>query len=215
MEKSWTDKHIEFIVRFAADDLNHDYRVGDWSNLREDIDAFLVPDPAPEYGRVAETFSPDQKMLSDEQLREIQEDVREILEFFVAPSDGTRPGRYVRVNLSYIAHRFSDEAARVTMARGPKRDCVLGLLLRLLQQGRTAPITRCPAPSAGKNTTCGKIFYRKGKQKYCSRLCTNRQMSRTKREKDAKAEVEKDRFSRKKTQSRKKGAKTSGRKQSK
>ena len=64
-------------------------------------------------------------------------------------------------------------------AFGKTRDCILGRLIEILKTANPEPFVRCPQ--------CQQIFYRKGKQIFCSRTCTNREMTERMRKREAEA----------------------------
>lgn len=173
----WTnEQRIQFAVRFAADSLDH-YRQGDWLNLREDLGQFMptskvgeVPADLVPIGIFVPSGSPAQS--TESELRKLQTEIRNLLNIFVLPAeDGVRALPSIQTTLTYT--QFQVPGQVIVLIEGQLRDCLLGLLLRLLERGETSPIMRCPQ--------CQTIFYRSGKQLFCTRTCTNRAMVQRKR----------------------------------
>src|SRR5262249_19706306 len=77
-----------------------------------------------------------------------------------------------------ITLKYLVEPTMIT-ARGKTRDCILGRLIEILRRANPKPFMRCPQ--------CRQIFYRKGKQIFCSRTCTNREMTQRMRKREAEA----------------------------
>jgi hypothetical protein len=74
--------------------------------------------------------------------------------------------------------KFLVEPSMLT-ARGKTRDDILGKLIDTLRRANPKPFMQCPQ--------CRQIFYRKGKQIFCSRTCTNREMTQRMRKREAEA----------------------------
>ena len=180
------EKQIEFAIKFCGDNLDR-YRAGDWLNLREDLKSFLgflgATKPHNDAPMKIGFFMPGSAPLFDEMteddLRAIQTDARLILDMFIEPAQGITIRQRmptVKITLDYASMRMFGHP--FVTRHGATRDCVLGLLLRLIEHEKTTPVVRCPQ--------CGMIFYRRGKQIFCGRTCTNRAMVQRKRAGNAK-----------------------------
>ena len=169
VKESTVEDQSRFAVGFAFDNLNS-YREGDWLNLRAELQEFL------DYGFLRHSsFYPmtPPKDMTEKQLRNLQNEMREVLEFFVEKESGSgvREGRPIRIKLDYTV------TPKGFSAMGSVRDCTLAQLMEILKCSDTKPVMRCPQ--------CQKIFYRKRKQLFCSTTCTNREMAQRKRRRDA------------------------------
>jgi hypothetical protein len=193
------EERIGFAVRFATTNLGQN-REGDWLNLRDDLNQFLGAGPDDEINvklskGVYITADPDTEGISgvaasEADVRAIQADVQQLLTGFAGPARTT--GRFpkglkaVPIALDYRVARIRHPERRqngssVVVASGNLRDCVLAVLLHLLVQQPGSPVELCPE--------CQKVFYRQGKQVFCSRQCTNRAMTKRKRERDREKEL--------------------------
>jgi hypothetical protein len=188
------DERIQWAIRFAGTNLKNN-RAGDWLNLRDDLNRFLGAGAQDDINVALSatayiSASPDQEGISgvpasEDEIVAIQSDVRQALAWFSGPPvrNSNRPGpplKKLRMNLEYIVHRVRVKEPKVTfseaVANGPLRDCVLAVLLHLLLMKPGSPVELCPE--------CEKVFYRQGKQLFCSRTCTNRAMIKRKRARD-------------------------------
>jgi hypothetical protein len=202
VRESTLDKWAEFLVRFAADNLDH-YREGDWMNKREEFAEFLQAGTEPFVseaipGQPAGPNGPHLQDFTETHFRRLQSDIRNVLEFYVARAtpkgitaspkgivDGPGVRLGLRVSSVYrfgtpteVTLKYLVESSMIT-ARGKTRDCILGRLIEILRKANPKPFMRCPQ--------CRQIFYRKGKQIFCSRTCTNREMTQRMRKREAEA----------------------------
>lgn len=192
---TWTNQQrIEFAVRFAFENLDF-YREGDWLNLNEDIRSFIgvyrtgeLSKDILKLGVFMPMENPDP---SRDELRLLQRDMRQILNFATGAPGSTE------IKLAYVIVRGPGMNIPYIQRSGTFRDCALGLLIRLLELESTSSVVRCPAPK------CNKVFYRRGKQMFCSRTCTNRAMVNRKRDRDRQAEEARRKKTRKSSRQRK------------
>lgn len=179
--KSARDR-IEWLVAFAGKDLAT-MRAGDWLNLRDDVGAFLGTTSGgatlADLGGlpiIMPIAPPAPKDLSDVALRELQSEIRTLLDGLVGPLrqhprqhavtwTGLMAG--VKVETSYTLLGHHSLGALLT-ASGRPRDMVLLRAIMLLTREDTQRLGRCPEPE------CGKLFFRVRRQKYCGRACVNR-----------------------------------------
>lgn len=183
MDGKRNEKYLKSVVRFAGDDLEN-YRAGDWLNAREDLLALLgwTPDmePIDRGPALCLTKELDQILnVSEDDLRVLHGDIYSILDSFVGPlplnsTRFVRLGSGVDVKVRYSPDKKRSGANLTIM--GDFRDLVLHQFVSHLIADGGARVIRCLG--------CDKIFYKHGKQEYCSRTCTNRVMVRRKRKKD-------------------------------
>jgi hypothetical protein len=195
-----TDR-LDFAIAFA--DLKLDeLRPGDWLNLRDDLREFTgvgklgvdtsLAAVAPG-GVMAQLHpgEPSARDLLEPQIVALQSEFRQLLG---ALADGMRrapatPGAAsvsvtvyspVEIKARYSAVGLG-QAALIT-ATGSARDISLLRLIHLLAQGENANrVRRCP--------DCGRLFFRKRRQLYCSKKCVNRVNKRDKRSAERAATV--------------------------
>jgi len=170
------EQRIEFAVNFAFSD-PAEIRAGDWMNCREDLKAFLGQDFVEADEELLELgiFRPwpvprDWPEPSQEVLEKIQADMRTLFQFVVGG-----PGR-VKIELEHIIIRHRTMKVPYIQRSGTLRDCVLGLLIQLLEVQSIDSVSQCPQ--------CKRFFYRRGKMVFCSRKCTNNAMVQRKRKRD-------------------------------
>lgn len=175
MERT-NEGRLKFAVEFATADLD-EYREGDWLNLIEDLKGFLgvfdlgdVPVDVVKIGRFVPMVNPDP---SRDDVRKIQSDLLDLLSFA-----WNRVSPALEIAFQYNVMRIPHIDVPVIVRSGTFRDCVLGVMLRLLEIEGAASIVQCP--------DCLRLFYRRGKMVFCSTRCTNRAMVKRKRAGNAK-----------------------------
>ena len=196
------EERLEFAVTFATMDLKG-LRPGDWLNLRDDLTSFIGsavrsveevrrdhmgrmatvvcrPDetgqmavsvrPLAETGRVATTFLAEpfsEEEVPESAIRKLQAETLRILKSVIKVF-GTNTGNLEmpqsRLTLALTLIRTPEGV--MLLGDGPQRDIFLFNLLVLLKLQPVDRLRACPE--------CSRIFYRKRRQKYCSRDCTNR-----------------------------------------
>ncbi len=176
------DQRIEFLLRFAQDDLDA-YRPGDWLNLRDDSQRFLRVDRVshgdlfiegvlPEHHQsdlIAEGLSLEE--YPEEAFRALRIDVKNLLhQVAIGAGDGSVTfSKYVPVSVNLRLARVQtgpENHCVLIGASGPVRDAFLLMAMFLLTRQPFRPIARCPE--------CGKIFHRRDKrQRFCERRCAN------------------------------------------
>jgi hypothetical protein len=193
-------ERLQFVIRFAQMDLDT-LRAGDWLNLREDCMAFLgievhggltaIQTPE-ESGRIVALplHAPLPTEFAVEDCIALQADTRRILDEWVGPAPGEQgmlSPHDIHVLYTVTRTRSQTGASWVSwlQVQGTTRELFLIILLHLLGRESMDAIRHCPE--------CGTIFYRVGKQQYCSRPCSNRANVRTWRPKQAVKQVEADR----------------------
>ena len=204
-------ERLQFVIRFAQMDLDT-LRPWAWLKLRDDLGAFLTgslygqeyyADDTPIGGdvevRPMEPPYPDE--YPEDAFRELQEETRHILQTMVVHPRAERSvWAPISIQAQLAAPRLDGLIPAIgqhlLIAEGTTRDMFLLLVFLLLARGSTARILRCPE--------CSTIFYRVGKQLYCSRTCSNRANVRTWRQreevKQAEAERAHTRYANKKKQ---------------
>jgi hypothetical protein len=192
-------ERLQFAIHFAQTDLDT-LRAGDWLNLREDSMAFLgievqgggigIQIPRDSRGIIAMPLnSPLPTEFTVEDFKVLQAHTRRILDEWVGPAQGEQgmlsphaiPALYTvtrirRADASWVSY---------LQVQGDTRELFLLVLFHLLHQASTHYVRRCPE--------CGTIFYRVGKQQYCSRPCVNRANVRNWRQRDEVKQVEAER----------------------
>ncbi len=92
---------------------------------------------------------------------------------------------HVRMSLANLDCFAPAAQGNMLVIQGPPRDAFLFILYRLLNQEPIDRIQRCPG--------CATLFYRIGKQKYCSHTCANRAGVRRWRQNEAVKQAEAER----------------------
>lgn len=168
------------MIRLATLDFDR-LRAGDWLNLREDLEQFLVGERGQELTLrnlggilVSPLHPPLPKELTEEEFLMLQAQTRAIL-FRISqaqvPADGVRVWEVKPIELKFL--RFAVvpvQSFALLSTIGSVRDTFLIRLIFLLRQQPFGKLLLCP--------TCNTIFSKKGKQKYCSRTCVNRASQR-------------------------------------
>jgi hypothetical protein len=163
------------MVDFANADLGT-MRAGDVLNLREDLDHFVLLGP----GGVGGVAWPAPSQLSDEELAALQEKTRALLATVLSDADSaqvTAPGvatasaspiRIGEMTWHLIpASPLDGGPRRRLQTSGAPADVFQLQLLLVIGQYGTDRIKRCPRPE------CGRLFWKFGRRRYCSRQCTN------------------------------------------
>jgi hypothetical protein len=170
---------LQFVVRFAQLDLTT-LRRGDWLNLREEMEWFLIGiryEPGFDFGTdeipvqagdlvVHPDDPPTSDAFTPEACAQLQADLRTLLSG-LAPAPGVVPGQTSSLPFhgawSIVEGRPGQP---VVVAVGATRDLFLFQVMMLLKDEHPHPIRRC--------AECGALFYGHGNQDYCSRPCVNR-----------------------------------------
>ena len=193
-------ERLQFVIRFAQMDLDT-LRPGDWLNLRDDLGSFLTGSLyGQEYyagdtpmGRDVEVRPMDPPFpyeYPEDAFRELQEETRHILRtMVVAPRAGHSVWAPIPLQVQLATPSLDGlipaTGQHLLIAEGATRDMFLLLVFVLLARGSTVRILRCPE--------CSTIFYRVGKQLYCSRTCSNRANVRTWRQREEVKQAEAER----------------------
>jgi hypothetical protein len=137
--------------------------------LREDLAIFLgcKAGQQPQYPAVGIMAGPDihpeDDKFTEAAIRELQKDVRRLLQGAVDRMPLEAPAVPIQGLFSIM---FSSQGTeKRIVGYGPTRDMVLITLLSLLDPEHLDRIRKCPE--------CNSIFYRIAKQQYCGRRCTN------------------------------------------
>jgi hypothetical protein len=175
------NERLRWAVGFARRDLAL-CRAGDWLNLREELDGFIV-------GRIGEALDipltitpmvgPLVQDYTEVGFRELQQKVRELLNGAAVTQAGGVAARATGVATSTIATvnlldgqrwaAVADASGRVLLSVTTSvSDGFLLKLSYLLLLAGANNVRRCPAPN------CGQIFWRVKRQLYCSRTCSTR-----------------------------------------
>jgi hypothetical protein len=174
-------ERLQFVIRFAQMDLDT-LRPGDWLNLKDDVGWFLTgsvfghnyPDDEPVGGDM-EIRPLDPPYLEDypqEAFRVLQEETLHILKYMIIERGAWAPiPIQIRLAAPSLDGLIPVTGQHLLIAEGPTRDAFLLRMLMLMARHPTNRIRRCPE--------CDAIFYRVGKQQYCSRVCVNRATVRT------------------------------------
>lgn len=181
---------LQFIIRFVGMDLPN-MRPGDLLNLREDLMAFLMGGPdgnlGPHKGGIVacplEPPFPQDMTLQD--LEGLQAELKILMNAIGIQGDMTLPGtKTIPIKARYAlvgsrAQRTPGWGTLLTVT-GPTRDMVLLTTLWLLNNESGDRIVPCPA--------CRTVFYRVGRQHYCSSACRSRVAGKQWREREGNAE---------------------------
>jgi hypothetical protein len=193
-------ERLQFVIRFAQMDLES-LRAGDWLNLREDCMAFLgievqggmigIQLPRDSGGIIGLPLnSPFPTELSVEDFKGLQSDTRRILDEWVGPDkgeQGTYEGIVIQARHTVTRTRRDVGSPWISWLQvvGATRDIFCLVLFHLLRQESMDAVRRC--------SECRTIFYRVGKQQYCSRTCSNRANVRTWRQREEVKQAEAER----------------------
>jgi len=197
------EERLEFAGKFATMDLAT-LRRGDWLNLRDDLTHFIgasmtsltgptaladledrtVPTMIrglSEKGRAATMIYADpftQGKVSEDAIRKIQSETWRILKSVshVIGTDTEKTFQLPNIRLTVELTPSRTPLGMVLLGGGLHRDVFLFSLLFLLATQSVNRLLTCPE--------CSRIFFRKRRQKYCSRDCTNRVSVRRWREKN-------------------------------
>jgi CGNR zinc finger len=179
---------LKFAVEFAGMDLAA-LRLNAQQNLKNNIESFLLVakegNTLKDIGGVY-TFPAD--FLEWNDFAGLQKDVRQVLSGLILQQQGsikapatpiwstiTSEARISAITFSAIAPLGISRP--MLMARGKTPDVFLLKLFYLLGQEPTNGIIQCPE--------CRTIFFRVGKQRFCSPRCANRNYMREYRKKDS------------------------------
>ena len=195
-------ERLQFLIRFAQLDLDA-LRPGDWLNLRDDLGGFLtgsvygryyadLADYEPMGGDIEiRPFDPPSPLeYPEEAFRDLQKETLHILESMVLEARAGR-GTWapIPVQIRFAAPSLDGlvpvAGQHLLIAEGSTRDAFLLRVFTLLLRHPTNRIRRCPE--------CDRIFYRVGKQQYCTRVCVNRATVRTWRQRPAVQSEEQER----------------------
>jgi hypothetical protein len=195
-------ERMEFALDFARRDLST-LRTGDWLNLREDCLAFLGVFPTVVTQRpLGGMFTmPDKASWphewTDEDFQALQGDTRHILDGWVGPPHPGEPwtaspydlrARYTVMPRTPIRRKTKHPKSSwesFLIVSGDGKALFRLTLLHLLAQASTGAVRRCPE--------CQAIFYRVGKQIFCTRPCSNRANVRTWRQREEVRQAESER----------------------
>ena len=169
------ERRLRFAFRFVEMDLNG-LRLGDWLNLREDLQAFLRLCPAVVTTAAEEAVLPSTvchlrggpapAQMTNDEIREIQQKVRP----WLTP---TPTGGGYRSDFIPQKAEFAITATGVHV-RGTPEELFLDHVRCLLD--------KLPPLRVGLCDECGNPFYARKSQRYCSRACSNRVSQRRFRE---------------------------------
>jgi hypothetical protein len=180
-------ERVQLMLNFAQNDLEP-LRAGDWLNLREDLEIFIlgkradaqVPwgQPVSDTARIrtAPLLQPSLDEMTPEAFQALQAEVRDFFDSLI-PRD-KRFREHTRLGEASVQTgplRVVFERRGLVTVMGPAREATLLLLGFLLGQLPPDALSRCPE--------CEAIFFRTRKQRYCIRRCVNRVNQRTARAK--------------------------------
>jgi hypothetical protein len=201
-------ERLQFVVRFAQMDLST-LRRGDWFNLLEDLETFLISGEAdrwedsPELNRPSVSTGGFFVFIRDwmggatrqnhEELQALQTETLAILSAVVCGQQtGTLPLNWVPETALTVKTRVMNIGSfdhsrnrNILLVNGAPRDVFIFMLQLLLIREPTNRICVCPE--------CRTLFYRIGKQQYCTRACSNRVNVRTWRQREDVKHAEADR----------------------
>ncbi|MBW1963416.1 MAG: hypothetical protein JRJ04_18415 [Deltaproteobacteria bacterium] len=183
------DARLKFAVEFTWMDLDQ-LRPGDWLNLRDDLKGFLgSPLDSAFYRREAYGIlceCADLENLGREDIRELQSKLKTALGQIAKArveidEDSVRIGTGLTqnvpipsVSLRAVSHPKSPfvdrDASVVVIAEGTLQDVFMLKTFMLLSFRGPERIKLCPE--------CGRVFYKIGKQKYCTPQCVSRTTTR-------------------------------------
>jgi hypothetical protein len=153
---------LRFAVRFAGEKLDR-YNTAEWARLRDDLNRFLHDAPGVGGITVLATKGPLLEHYTTDGFRALQRDTKTLLQGLTLK--GSFGGASIgSITASWMTMRFG--SATVPLATSTVRDAFLLLLLFLLSQTSYSNVQSCPE--------CKRLFWRVGRQLYCSRTCVNR-----------------------------------------
>jgi hypothetical protein len=184
----------QFVLHFAQLDLDA-LRPSGWLKLREDLAWFLTGSVAGRVYYAGDTplpgdieirpFEPPSPLeYPEEAFRALQHEIIPLVQSMVGAA---HPGMGAGPRLPFQAvlcapsldGLIPETGQHLLIVEGSTRDAFILRVFALMVRDSTTRLRRCPE--------CNVIFYRMGKQQYCSRPCVNRATVRTWRER---AEVE-------------------------
>jgi hypothetical protein len=163
-------ERLQLVIAFSRMNLDK-LRPGDWINLKYDLKTFLGCNPERHYrfpstvGILATPLAhplPDE--YSEDDFRSLQKHARSMLQDATQETlpvgPGIEPGGY----MMFLRDSYGKWGH--ILAQGTTHDMFLLTLFFLISQEPSGRLKRCPE--------CDAAFYRIKKQKYCSRICTNK-----------------------------------------
>ena len=177
-------QRFKWLVDFVSLDLST-LRSGDQSNVREELNDFLLPlatsiAPGGLHTWVSEGSAPDTYPATE--LQALQAEIHEALTLAIQSrvDNEVLPWKELPSLRFRAPHVPADKGApgrHCLSVKGKVRDLVWLLLLHLLATENTAALARCPE--------CDRIFLRQTNQRYCGKTCANRVGQRAWRERHA------------------------------
>jgi hypothetical protein len=173
-------ERLQFLVRFAQLDLDT-LRAGDWMNLREDLGWYLTGSllghrydagDVPVGGDMEiRPFDPPLPFeYPEDAFRALQREALGILTTLVKGKkpEGWEPTppQFSRAEVISLDGLAADAGQALMLYEGPTFDAFVFRTQMLVIHNSTPYLRSCPE--------CERIFYRVGKQQYCSRPCVNR-----------------------------------------
>jgi hypothetical protein len=173
-------KRLQWAVQFAQEPLDQ-LSPGRWYDLRRDLKGFLSWGPG--------ISGPDVELPTDQEIREIQQDFREIIAK-VWRGESVWIGRYdTEIYLMPIKGKLHliEDKQLITLSDPRQARYVFALLLDHVgrdfrEAGYDGPIIkacRAPKPRVRTGEDCGRWFVGRPNQVYCSPLCQNRASTRS------------------------------------
>lgn len=180
-------QRVQLMLDFAQKDLDQ-LRAGDWLNLREDLEVFILgkrADAQVPWGlpvsdtariRTAPLLQPSLDEMTPKAVQALQAEVRSFFDSWIPQNKRIREEtRLGEASVQTGPVRVVFERRGVVTVMGPAREAILLPLGFLLWQLPPDALSRCPE--------CAAIFFRTRKQRYCTRRCVNRVNQRTARAK--------------------------------
>jgi hypothetical protein len=176
-------ERLQLALDFARMDLD-ELREGDWLNLREDLETFILGTRAKDrslWGRVtpetrpirtAALRQPTPREMSREAFQALQAEVRKMLEVWAPRDEALRQLTTVgSVTVRLGVHpELTFERRGVVTLNDSAPVAALAILGSLLIALPDNILLRCPE--------CDAVFYRNRHQVYCTRKCVNRANAR-------------------------------------
>ncbi len=172
-------------LRWAADLVNTDIMKANLRALRTGLLEFFLESLVGDEITALHSGKPGPSDFSHEDFLHLQQMIKKLLGGLLT---GDREGVRVQGNMSVVSPLGSWTDLYL---RGPTQDMVLFNIGLLLLKKPHSQIKRCEAKEGSGR--CEKLFYRYRGQRFCSRKCTNREMSRRKRKSDREKEATRQR----------------------
>lgn len=200
-----SDGRLAWAVWFSQEALDQEWR---WIRVRDELTPafFQLPEATPERRELAMIGFPGPDAARRETIRQLQREVRAVLdtsvdqrENFLEGDATTQPHSVsirgkARVTLQVVASGPRGSLSYLWIT-GTTQEVFLTMLMVELCRQSNAPVRRCGAPLSTKpeSERCPELFVSQRRQLYCTPACTARAMKARQRERAAKPRPRKSR----------------------